>query len=175
MKYYFKITILILLISCKTETKINTNVVSKKLPNNKILKVIKTEKIQTHIGIFTHSNYGSTYDFKYQFTVNNNEIIWKNRGSAIPKKIIFCKDSIFIKYLQKKSISSQQILNDTIKQTKIKDTIIERYDQYIDNRYFFKWFGDVNWINISKNKYNSKKISCNEYSIPNDNDFALKE
>ncbi len=173
MKYSLEIILLFIFISCKTKTEINTNVVSKKLPNNKIIKILKTEETATHIGVFTHSNYGSTYHFNYQFTIDKNDIIWKNKGTAVPKKIIFCQDSVYVKYLQKKIISYQQIYNDTLKQIKHKDTIVEKYDQFIDNRYFFKWFGDVNWISISKNKYNSKKISCNEYSIPNDNDFKM--
>ncbi|GEM_PF-2185729 len=170
MKYFFSITLLLLL-SCKTETEINTNVTSQLLPNNKLIKVLKKEKTATQRGVFTHTNYSSTYSFKYQFTINTNEVIWKNKGSALPKTIVFCNDTIYIKYLQKKSVPYQQIRNDTVNQTKYKDTIVEKYDKFIDNRYFFKWFGKTFWSSISKEKYNAKKSSCNAYSIPNDDDF----
>ncbi len=168
---YFISILLLIFISCKTETEINTNVTSKQLPNNKLLEVLKKEKTATQRGIFTNSNYGSTYSFEYQFTINKNEVIWKDKGSAVPKTILFCNDTPYIKYLQKKSIAYQQIRNDTIYSTKYKDTIIEKYDKFIDNRYFFKWFGKVSWLAISKEKYNTKKSSCNEYTIPNDEDF----
>ena len=168
MKYFFSISLL-LLFSCKTETEVNTNVTSKQLPNNKLLEVLKTEKTATRRGIFTHSDYGSTYSFNYQFTVNKKEVIWKDKGSAVPKTIVFCNDTTYIKYLQKKSVSYQQFPNDTI--VKYKDTIVEKYDQFIDKRYFFKWFGKVSWLAISKDEYNAKKLRCSEYVIPNDEDF----
>ena len=166
---YFISILLLIFTSCKTETEINTNVTSKQLPNNKLLEVLKTEKTATQRGIFTHSDYGSTYSFKYQFTINKNEVIWKDKGSVIPKTILFCNDTPYIKYAQKKSIAYQQFPNDTI--VKYKDTIVEKYDEFIDNRYFFKWLGDVSWQTISKEDYNAKKESCNEYTIPNDEDF----
>ena len=98
MKYFFGILVLVLL-SCKTEIEINTNVISKELPNNKIIEVYKTEKKATQKGVFTNHNYGVTYSFNYQFTINKNEAIWKDKGSAVPKTIIFCKDTIYLTYL----------------------------------------------------------------------------
>jgi len=168
MKYFFSISLLLLL-SCKTETEINTNVTHKQLPNSKFLEVLKTEKTEMHKGIFTGHNYNTSHSFNYQFTVNKNEVIWKNKGSAVPKTIVFCNDTTYIKYLQKKSVAYQQFPNDTI--IKYKDTIVEKYDKFIDKRYFFKWFGEVSWLTISKDEYNAKKSSCNEYVIPNDEDF----
>jgi len=171
MKYFFSIVVLLLLLSCKTETEINTNTTSKQLANNKTIEVLKTEKTDTRRGVLTGHDYGVAYSFKYQFTVNKNEVIWKDKGSAVPKTIIFCNDTIYIKYLQKKSVPSQQIRNDTINRTKYKDTIVEKYDKFIDKRYFFKWFGTTTWHTISKEKYHIKKTNCTEYVIPNDEDF----
>ncbi len=172
MKYFFSI-ILLAFLSCMTETEINTNVTSQLLPNNKLIEVLKKEITATQTGVFTRTNYSSTYSFEYQFTINKNEIIWKDKGSAIPKKIVFCKDTTYIKYLHKKSIAYQQIHSDTINITKYRDTIVKKHEAFIDNRYFFKLFGDSFWTTITESKYNAKKTKCNEYDIPNDNDFKL--
>lgn len=170
MKYFFNIALLVLLLlSCKTETEVNTNVTSKKLPNNKLIEVLKIEKTATKRGVFTGHDYSATYSFEYQFTVNKNEVIWKDKGSAVPKTIVFCNDTTYIKYLQKKSVAYQQFPNDTI--VKYKDTIVEKHDKFIDKRYFFKWFGKVSWLTLSKDEYNAKKLRCSEYVIPNDEDF----
>ena len=163
------IIISVLIISCTTETKTNTNKTIKQLTDNKLIEVTKTEKTATHKGIFTGHNYGTTHSFTYQFTINKNEVIWKDKGSAVPKKILFCGDTTYVNCLQKKSVPYQKFPSDTT--MSYKDTIVKKYHKFIDNRYFLKWFGTYSWLEISKEKYNSKKANCKEYSIPTDNDY----
>ncbi len=167
--YFFSIIVLLLVISCTTETKTSTNKTKKQLTSEKLIEVIKTEKENTRKGILTGHNYGTTYSFAYQFTINKNKIIWKNMGSAVPKKILFCTDTTYVHFFQKKSIPYQKYPSDTT--MSYKDTIVTKYQKFIDNRYFFKWFGNYSWIDISKEKYNSKKTNCKEYTIPTDNDY----
>ena len=54
-----------------------------------------------------------------------------------------------------------------------RDSIVKMHDAFIDNRYFFKLFGDSFWTSVDENKYNSKKAKYAEYDIPNDNDYEL--
>ena len=164
---------LLFFMSCTTEEEINTNVTSELLSNNRLIEVLKTEKVATSTGIFTHSNYGTTYSFKYEFTVDKNDIVWRNKGSAIPKKIIFCNDTTYVKYLQKKSIAYEKVVSDTISRTMYRDTIVEKHEAFIDKRYFFKLFGDTFWTTIEEGKYEARKTQCPQYDIPNDNDYDL--
>lgn len=169
MKYYFSITILLVFISCTTKTEINTNVTSKQLAKNKLLAVQKTEKTDSRKGIFSNHEYSSSYSYNYQFTINDNEVIWQDKGSAVPKNILFSEDTVYINYVEKKSVPYQQAANDTI--ARYKDSIVTKYDQFIDNRYFFKWFGEFSWQSITLEKYNKKILNGTEYSIPNDDDL----
>lgn len=167
------IIVVLFLISCTTQEEISTNVTSELLSNNRLIEVLKTEKTSTSTGIITHSNYGTTYSFEYQFTVDKNAVIWKNKGSAIPKKIVFCNDTTYVKYLRKKSIAYQKVESDTITRTMYKDTIVTMHEAFIDNRYFFKLFGDSFWTIVDEDKYDARKAKYTEYEIPNDNDFEL--
>lgn len=172
-KYILTIIALVFLVSCTTEEEITTNVTSQLLNNNRLIEVLKTEKTASSIGVLSHKNYGTTYSFEYQFTVDKNEVIWENKGSAIPKKIIFCNDTTYVKYLRKKSIGYQKIESDTITRTMYKDTIVVKHEAFIDNRYFFKLFGDTFWTSVDEEKYEARKTVYPEYDIPNDNDFEF--
>ncbi|WP_324028216.1 DKNYY domain-containing protein [Maribacter sp. BPC-D8] len=170
MKYFFSLIVsLFLLISCTTDTELNTNVTSKQLAKNKLLKVQKTEKTDSRKGIFSNHEYSSTYSYNYQCTINDNEVIWQDKGSAVPKNLLFSEDTVYINYVEKKSVPYQQAANDTI--PRYKDSIVTKYDQFIDNRYFFKWFGEFYWQSVTLEEYNKKMLNGTEYSIPNDDDL----
>lgn len=47
------------------------------------------------------------------------------------------------------------------------------YEKHIDERYFFKIFGDDYWTEISAEEYFSAKKSTKEYAIPNDNELTV--
>ena len=47
------------------------------------------------------------------------------------------------------------------------------YAAHIDKCYFFKFFEDVFWIEITSENYIAKKESCTEYDIPNDNELSI--
>jgi len=69
MKYFLSLILLFAMISCTTETEINTNITSKQLTTNILLKVLKTETTNSRKGIFSKHEYSSTYSYNYQCTI----------------------------------------------------------------------------------------------------------
>jgi len=165
--------LLISLISCKSTTTERVDVTNKLLGNNIHLKVEKTNTNITTTGILTKSNYGTSHSYNYKLTVNDGDIHWDG-GSAEPKHILFCNDTTYIHTLKEKYVvmkSKDSIGNMVEKEGyyEIKNT----YEAHVDKRYFFKFFGDEFWVEITEEKYNTKKESCNEYDVPNDNELSI--
>ena len=172
MKIIIQILVLLIFISCETETEITTNTTNKLLENGKVLKVSKTTEKTTQIGAFTNYNYGTSILFKYSFTINN-DAKWDGQSTE-PKNIFFTKDTIYLKSLQKKSVPHHYTANDTIV-TKYIDTIVPKYEVYIDNRYFFKMLGDDFWIDIPSKKYTNATKNNTTFNVPNDNEYQIIE
>ncbi len=159
--------------SCRSKTTERIDITNRLLGNDKHLEVQKTNKSTTHRGIITNSNYGTSHSYSYKLTVNYGDVNW-NGGTAEPKHLLFCKDSIYIHYLKEKyvPIQTKDSLGDSIKEDHYYE-VQNVYEIYIDKRYFFKFFGDAYWLEISSEKYNLQKESCTEYSIPNDNELSI--
>ncbi|EZH72903.1 hypothetical protein ATO12_22505 [Aquimarina atlantica] len=155
----------------KTEKNIdNTNIL---LGNKKHLVVQKINKTTNHVGILSKHNYRTTHHYEYEFTVDRGDVNWKG-GSGEPKHILFCKDSIYLHYLKEKYVSIQDRDTTNSQIENHKDyKVVEVFEVYIDNRYFFNLFGNDYWVEITPESYANKKITCDEYSIPNDNELSL--
>lgn len=165
--------LLILFVNCKSETKVNTHKTSKMLANGKHLEIKKTNKLTTQIGIFTKKNYGTTHQFSYNFKIDNGKVIWEDKGSAEPKYLLFCKDSVYVHYLNKIRVPIPKKATDTTKTITYKNVVKEFYEVYIDKRYFFRLLGEDYWIDITPEQYSNKKTNCKEYEIPNENEYEL--
>ena len=175
MKKIIQLLILpLLFVSCKSETETMVDSTTKLYDNGKYIEVLKTNKKTKHIGFITNINYGISYRFNYSFTVNGREVIWSPKGSAEPKNIIFAKDSIYLQSLEKRSFPFQEVLTDTVI-TSHKDSIVSKYEVYIDNRYFFNLFGDDFWLNIPSEQYAGVVRNNKVFAIPNDNEYQLEE
>ena len=156
--------------SCNYDTQEVVNKTSKKFPNNITLSVEKITKETTSRGIFTNHNYGTSHNFTYSFFIKKKNIHWDG-GSSEPKNILFYKNDIYVRYLEKKSIKEVDSINDT---NNYHYEIQETFQKHIDERYFFKLFGDEYWIEISPKDYTYIKTHGEEYNIPNDNELSLK-
>lgn len=180
MKIYFKtITYTILLafsvtvLSCKSSTEETTTEKSSVLPNGMRLTVLKKNKDITSIGILTGSNYGTTHTYTYNVLLHEPDINW-SYGSGEPKNFLFCKDTTYIHYANKNSYPTtvkDSITNTTTTEYHYK--VENVYQKHIDNRYFFNLFGDDFWLDITPERYNQIKNSCNEYAIPNDGELVV--
>lgn len=171
--YVSVLSFIFLITGCRSKTTERIDITNKLLGKDKHLEVQKTNRNTTHIGVITNSNYGTTHSYSYKFTVNNGDIDWDG-GTAEPKHLLFCKDSVYIHYLKEKYISVKS--KDSIGNIVEKDgyyAVQDVFEVYIDKRYFFKFFGDDYWVEVSSEKYNLQKESCTEYNIPNDNELSL--
>ena len=163
----------IFFMGCRSKTTERIDVTNTLLGNDKHLKVTKTNKNTTYRGVITNSNYGTSHSYSYELTINKDDMYW-NGGTAEPKHLLFCKDSIYIHYLKEKYISVQS--KDSLGNIVNKEGYYEVQDifeVYIDKRYFFKFFGDDYWLQIPSKRYNLLKESCIEYIVPNDNELSI--
>ncbi|APU09930.1 hypothetical protein A5M85_06430 [Cellulophaga lytica] len=159
--------------SCKSNTEESSTEKSLVLPNGMRLTVLKTNKDETSIGILTGSNYGTTHTYKYNVLLHEPDVNW-SLGSGEPKNFLFCKDTIYIHYVNKNNYPisvTDSVTNTTAAKNNYK--IESMYQKHVDNRYFFNLFGDDFWLDVSPKRYNEIKNSCDEYAIPNDGELTV--
>lgn len=73
------------------------------LDNGKYLEVEKTNIETTSIGIITRHNYGISHSFTYDIFIKADQIEWKGICNREPKNIIFCQDTVYVRYLSEQS------------------------------------------------------------------------
>ncbi len=174
----YKIIVLLFLVgvysNCTSETEKQVDKTNKLLDNGMRLVVEKTNEITKEIGVFSKHNYRTTRSYTYKFTVDGGDVNWDG-GSGEPKHILFCENAVYVHYLKEKYITLEQRNSGdpNIEYNESVNNVKEVFELYIDNRYFFKLFGDDYWVEITPESYENKKISCKEYDIPNDNELSL--
>lgn len=159
--------------SCKSSTEESTTKKSSVLPNGMRLTVLKINKDKTSIGILTGTNYGTIHTYKYNVLLHEPDVNW-SFGSGEPKNVLICKDTIYIHYTNKNRSSTtvtDSITNAT--NTTYNYKVENLYQKHIDNRYFFNLFGDDFWLDVTPERYNEIKNSCEEYAIPNDGELTV--
>lgn len=163
----------ILLSSCNFDTKEVIGITNKTLPNGVHITIEKSTRETTSRGIFTNHQYTSSHHFTYDLSIEKDNIEWEG-GSGEPKNIIFCKDTIYIYSLKKKSIRTEYIdsLTNTTKSNHHYE-IHNCYEKHVDKRYFFKLRGDDYWSEISPERYSFIEEHCDEYPVPNDNELSI--
>lgn len=164
----------ILCSSCTYDTEEKVDKSNKLLSNGKHLEVEKTTKLTTATGFFTKYSYGIAHSFIYKLSINPGDVNWDG-GSAEPKNIIFYKDDAYIHYLKEKEVQVEAFDSlDNIVKSSNQLEVQDFYEKHIDERYFFKLFGDDYWTEISAAEYLVAKQSSEEYDIPNDNELTVK-
>lgn len=159
--------------NCTSITTEKTYETSKMLGNQRRIVVEKTKSITTYKGIITKNDYGTTQRYRYNFTIDNNDIDWKGR-SGVPKNILFCKDSVYVRYLVEKEIKEEQgSTADSSMSYTYTSVIRPVHEVFVDKRYFFRLFGYTYWVEVPPETYMDKQSSCQEYAIPNDNELSL--
>ncbi|GGX23149.1 hypothetical protein [Aquimarina muelleri] len=160
--------------SCNSYTEERVDKREKLLLNKKRLSVEKINKETTNVGIFTNHNYGTSHSFTYKLSIQPEGIHWDG-GSGEPKHLLFCNDTIYIHYFKEKRIQIEYTDSiDSVMKTKYHFEIREVFQKHIDERYFFKIFGEDFWIDITPEDYAYRKEFCKEYDIPNDGELLLK-
>ncbi|MBU2995786.1 hypothetical protein KO500_05045 [Cellulophaga baltica] len=173
--YKTLITIVLVVITISCDENVEETVTKKSviLPNSKHITIEKKDTRTTSIGIFTKHNYGTKHNFKYNVFVNEGKINW-DFGVGEPKHIVFCENNTYLHYLNEK-IETEEIkdsITDSVEKI-YTSKIQNNYQKFIDERYFFKLFGDVYWLDIPEEEYNTILNSCEEYDVPNDNELSI--
>ncbi len=143
-------------------------------PNGKRMLVEKTNKKTSQYGIITKHHYGDTHSYSYTFTIEKDDVNWDG-GTREPKEILFTQDTVYLKSLTKKAIPFQP--KDTILHTSAVERhyeIQEVFEKFVDERYFFQWFGDAYWVTIPKFGYTMNMKKGEFYEIPNDKELTLE-
>ncbi|WP_338765627.1 hypothetical protein WAF17_02035 [Bernardetia sp. ABR2-2B] len=168
------IVITVFLMSCEQRSEESIQVENTTLDNGKYLQIEKTNKETTHIGLLTKHNYGTTHSFKYKVSLKEDEIDWKGKKDQEPKHIIFCKENIYMRYLEKLYVPTQTI--DTLTQDTLYGSYFEVKEFFlknIDERYLNNLFGTQSWAEITFQEYDIAKQKCREYKIPNDEELVV--
>lgn len=170
---YLYLLLILVLISCETSSVETIDINNQHYPNGLDLMIEKTNKDSKSYGIITGHFYGNTHSYKYKVEIKQGDVVW-NGGSSEPKSFTLCNDTIFLHYLKEKYISYQYI--DSLNNDTINDSYYqtqEFYAKHVDNRYLFNKLGSDYWVDISKGHYLTKLNTCDEYSIPNDNELSV--
>jgi len=147
-------------IGCTTKTEVYESQLNKEFKNGQTIFVKRTDEVSRSYGAITGHLYGESHNFRYQFTINPDEIVWNGMSREVPKKIIFCKDNLYLKS------NTEQVTTDSVTQA-ITVSMVPGYYKNVDKRYFFKLFGDQYFVVVDSTEYQSKKINCQEEDVPN--------
>lgn len=159
--------------SCTSDTKVFIDKTNKTYDNGITLTVKKKSEITTTTGTITNHVYDVSHHYTYTFNIKNHKINWTGE-SAEPKNIIFYHDTVYVRYLKEKVITTKHINpSDSTITYKHHTEINEYHQKHIDKRYFFKLFGKDYWTDINTEQYNMIKKLGKEYKIPNDNNLSL--
>jgi len=171
--YFSTLTLFLSMLSCRSKTEKIVNIETVIFENGKRLEINKTDRNTSSIGIFSNHNYGVTHQYSYDLTLDN-DIDWIG-GSHEPKQILFNEEDVYLRFLHKKRYTTSML--DTITQeskTSFEYKVEQGFQRHIDERYFFKWFGEDYWVNIDSNFYYSQQKVGKEYDIPNDGELIRK-
>ncbi|WP_103865578.1 hypothetical protein [Aquimarina sp. I32.4] len=172
-KVLFFVLVLGLFGNCTSKTITKVDKTKKILENGKHLVVEKINKNTSYKGVLTKHIYNSTHQYTYSFTVDRGDVNW-DEGAGEPKHILFCNKEVYVHYLKEKytSITHKDTLgNQVLDSSYFK--VEEAFELYVDKRYFFNFFGDEYWVEVTPETYEQKKETCNEYDIPNDNELTV--
>ncbi len=127
----------------------------KLLDNKKHLELKVTKNSTTVVKAFKYDYERNDYNFVLAIEPEN--ISWEG-GAREPQSIIFCKDSIYISFLD--SYKPDAGVNDS---TAFLNKKIG-YELFIDERYLFNLLGKSYWAEIPQETFYAKKKECKEYS-----------
>jgi hypothetical protein len=150
----------IAVISCTTKTEVYESQVNKEFKNGQTIFLKKTDEVSRIVGSITGHLWNERHSFRYQFTIDPDEIEWQGLLGEAPKSVLYCNNELYLK------TTTEHVVTDTIKQ--ITSTIAKpSYYRHVDKRYFFKMFGDQYFVMIDSLVYQTKSAACPEEYVPN--------
>ncbi len=131
---------------------------SKNLGNGKTLILFRMDSYEKNVGMITGHNYGVTHTYKYSFKIKPENIEWKGYIEAEPKKIIFCLNELVL-------VTFEDVYAEDNEQKAIKKRM-NRYFKHVDNRYFFNFFGEQYWLEITRKEMKLLSTGSSVEEIP---------
>jgi hypothetical protein len=157
----FLLFCLALFITCKTETQKYTTTFNKKISDEISIEVMREDNYQQFYGILSGINWSNNHSFHYEFSIKPDDSKWVGADGQLPQKIFFCDKDIYL------LAKGEKVLIDTANVNAIPNVIeVSLYYKNVDNRYFFKLFGDQFFEAIDSTKFYTSKINCKEENIP---------
>jgi hypothetical protein len=154
------VVISLAIIGCTTSTAVYESQMNKELKDGKTIFIKKTDEISRSVGAITGHLWNERHTFRYQFTIEPDEVEWQGLLGEAPKSILYCNGELFLK------TTTAHVVTDTVKQ--ITSTIAEpSYYRHVDKRYFFKMFGDQYFVTVDSLLYQTKSAACPEQYVPN--------
>jgi len=150
----------VIAICCTTKTEVFESQRNQEFANGRTIFVKKTDEISRSFGAITGHLWNERHTYRYQFTIEPDEIEWQGLLGEMPKSILFCGEELLLK------TTTEQVISDTVKQTTLI-RIKPEYYKYVDKRYIFKLFGEQYFITIDSTFYQAKAASCTEEYVPN--------
>ena len=150
---------LFLLVMCTSDTQVSHTAFRRKFENGRSVEVVREDRSIRFKGILTGADYGGVNDFQYEFITQPDEYSWKGNMNQVPVELIFCDDDTYLKVTER--IAKYDSLYGT---PHFKDTAL--YFKNVDDRYFFKFFGEQYFREADSIDYYSKKLKCKEAQLP---------
>ncbi|RTE67442.1 hypothetical protein EH243_00370 [Amphritea opalescens] len=147
---------------------------SVQLDSDHVLMVEKMDQNEVEKGVITGHVYKVSDVFKYAIELKPEQAIWSKRG-AEPKHLLLCDEGLYLHFMEKRRnpLYVQPEPEAKAASEALKYIVGHHYSQFVDKRYLFNWLGDAYWVDISQDQYASAAAQCEEYPIPNDNEFIM--
>lgn len=148
--------------------------------NGMPLVVEKSDRITQRRGMLTNTDYGSTHTFTYKLHMDTDYLTWYG-GDSEPKSLLFCGEQILLRSLRKRYVP--MIISDagapssatTTSVEKPTTVVAEEVERFVDERYFWRMFGETTWVREDPSVYHQNKPACLETMVPNDNELSSSQ
>ena len=153
------VALLFTLAMCSHSTRHYERTFQKKSQNGKAIKVTRKDEVTTWTGMITGKDYGDTNTFNYEFNIEPDDSEWKGSVNQVPLALVFCDNETFLK------VADRIVNYDSLYgPPTFKDTTL--YFRNVDERYFFKMFGEQYFVDSDSVAYLESKAKCNEVAVP---------
>ncbi|MEJ0031617.1 MAG: hypothetical protein WDO15_15130 [Bacteroidota bacterium] len=153
------VALLFILCTCSSNTEVYQSRFTREYENGKSIEVIREDRVTKWTGMITGKDYGGTSTFTYQFNVEPDDYKWEGLVNEAPLALVFCGDETLLRTTER--IIKYDSLYDP---GTFKDTTL--YYKNVDERYFFKWFGEQYFVGTDSVTYEQTKVKCSEVLVP---------
>jgi hypothetical protein len=159
MPRYLIVVLLFILTMCSHNTEVYQSTFKKKYANGKAIEVVREDRVTKWKGMLTGTDYGGTNTFTYKFNIEPDDSKWEGSYNQVPLALVFCDNETFLK------VTDRIIKYDSLYGPgTFKDTTL--YFKNVDERYFFKLFGEQYFVDSDSVSYLQIKTKCNEVPVP---------